>query len=66
MKNKLIFLQREEIKWKMGLAVNPFGNIPLESFDDGKNIWVGDLGGEVYYFDKKCTNKVMLEFVLKI
>lgn len=52
-KQEIYELKNGEIIWKLGLPVNPFDNIPLAAFDDGKNIWVGDLGGYVYYFDKE-------------
>ncbi|MEZ4954668.1 MAG: hypothetical protein R2825_13960 [Saprospiraceae bacterium] len=52
-KQEIYELKNGQIIWKLGLPVNPFDNIPLAAFDDGKNIWVGDLGGYVYYFDKE-------------
>ncbi len=55
---EIYFIDKDRIKWKMGLPDNPVGNIPMAALFDDKKLWVGDLGGELYSFEKN-TNKAV-------
>ncbi len=55
-KQKIYELKNGKIIWEYGYPETAFDNVLMSVCDDGKNIWVGDLEGNVFYFDKESKN----------
>ncbi len=55
---EIYFIDKDRIRWKMGLPQKPVGNIPMTAYFDDHRLWVGDLGGELFSFEKYTNNAV--------
>ncbi len=55
-KQKIYEFNNGKIVWEYGYPETSFDNVPLSICEDGKNIWIGDLGGSVFYFDRQSKN----------